>query len=254
MTKPKNTAYRLSIQFSLDGFSFIIYNEGKLAVEQEKEVKYTAQEKFYDWLKVKLAKEEAFRLNYTKINLLYTPVKYSLIPSYLLEEDKEKELLSLNFPIENTEMIKTEMLNDYAMLSLIPCDLYNLVKDYFPTTINKTTPTLLIEQANATTQWVIGVMVLYAKLHIIIKKNDEIQLSNSFNFQTKDDLLFYMLYTFDNLSIPVADSCIQLLGNRDYLPLLKNELSRYHNDVRIVKSPNGVISKLPLGNLLLLNL
>ncbi|PVX49366.1 uncharacterized protein DUF3822 [Balneicella halophila] len=253
MTANNNTTYSLSIQLALDGFSFLLYNRNKNSIELEKEVRYTEQEKFYDWLKVKLAKEEILRRKYESINLLYTPEKFTLVPTVFIEEKKLKELFSLTFPLEETEMIESEMVGNYTMLSAITSDYYNLVKDYFPKLKVKTTPTLLLEMLDTSTIWNIGVVILYQKLHIIVIKDDKVQLCNSFQFLTKDDLLFYMLYTFDNLDIPVTNSSIQLFGNRDYLPLLKNELTRYHNDIRIMEPACGLTSKIPMGNLLLSN-
>lgn len=254
MTAYKHKKYRLSIQFALDGFSFLVYNPEKLRIVQEKEIIYSGKEKFYDWLKVKLAGEEAFRQDYRGINVLYTPTKHTLVPNLYLEDKKEKELFSLTFPLEETEMIESESIGDNTLLSSMKSELYNLVADYFPKAEKKTTPTLLLEHVQNKKSWNVAVLVLYNKLHITIIKDEKVQLSNSFDFKTKDDLLYYILYVFDNFSIPVAESSIQLFGNQNYLPLLKSELSRYHNGISYLTSFNGIISKLSMGNLLLLNL
>lgn len=254
MTTKTHKKNRLSIQFALDGFSFLVYDQSTLSIVQEKEVLYTGKDKFYDWLKVKLAREVAFRKQYKAVHLLHTPVKYTLVPEDFIEPGKLKSLFSVVFPLEETEMIKYERINDKVMLASITADSYNLLNTHFPNTNWKTSPAFLLEKMKNTKQWNIGVLVLYNHLHLVVGKENTVQLSNNFYFRTKDDLLYYILYAFDTLEIPVAQSSIQLFGNQNYLPLLKTELSRYHSAVYVASRPDGIVSEIPLGNLLLSNL
>lgn len=253
MTVNKNNKYRLSIQFALDGFSFLVYNQHELRIVEEKKILYTAKDKFHDWLKVKLASEKAFREQYISTSLLYSPEKYTLVPKNFSDPTKQKQLFSISFPLEETEMIETEEVGKYTMLSTITADTYNLLNDYFPNAKWKTSPSFLLENIRSKKEWNVGVLILYKQLHLIIEKEDKVQLSNNFNFRTKADLLYYMLYVFDNLEIPIAQSSIQLLGNQNYLNLLKEELSRYHPSVYVAKRPDGIATKTPMGNLLLSN-
>lgn len=255
MTTKTNKNNRLSIQFALDGFSFLVYNDDKLKIIEQKEVLYTPKEKFYDWLKVKLAGVSLFREKYTYISLLYSPEKYILVPKLFLEEEKQKELFMLSYPLDETEMIESEKIDDTILLSTINSDIYNLLTDYFPKANWQTTPLLLLKQLQSNKKWNIGALLLYNQLCIVVKKEEQVQLCNHFYFRAKDDLLYYILYTFDNLSIPVAESCIQLLGNQNYTELLAKELRRYHPHIIIPSSDTKhTDAEISMGKLLLSNL
>ncbi len=246
--------YKLSIQLSLDGFSFLIFDAEKNRIVREKEVVYTQEDNFYDWLKVKLVAEDLLKRKYASTQILFCTEKQTLVPKEFAKDTKDKDLFAVNFPLEKTEMIMSEDINDIVILSALNSDMYNLIKDYFPKAKWKTIPLFLLEQTQTPKEWNVKLLLLKNRLHIVTNNNDKVQLCNSFPFQTKDDLLYYILYVFDNLDIPVANSSIRLWGNQDYCELMSETLERYHSDVQLTKNTLKISSKTALGRLLLSNL
>ncbi len=246
--------HKLSIQFALNGFSFLVFDSKARRIVEEKEALHTGTSPFYDWLRVKLAGEETFRKQYEKIHLLYVPEKYTLLPSHFYDKEKERKVFSLAFPLKNEEMLFSEKLGEQTLLSTIPENVHTLVKDYFPSATWKSAVAFLIQQTENLKTWNLGVLLFHNKMHIVIFNDGKLQLCNSFTFTTKDDLLYYMLYAFDNLDIPVAESCIQLYGNQDSVKLLAYELHRYHDDVVLPPQTLSSGAKTPMSNFLLLNI
>ncbi len=246
--------YKLSIQLALDGFSFLIYDSEKNRIVKEKEVLYTQKENFYDWLKVKLIAEDLLKRKYTSTQILFCSEKQTLVPKELAKENKDKDLFVINFPLEKIEMIVSENIDDVVILSAINSDFYNLIKDYFPKAKWKTTVLFLLEQEQTQKEWNVKLLLLNNKLHIMVSNKNKLQFYNSFSFQTKDDLLYYILYVFDNLDISVANSSIRLWGNQNYCKLMSETLERYHTDVQLVSGNLKIGSKTTFGQLLLSNL
>lgn len=246
--------HKLSIQFSLNGFSFLVFATKSRRLVKEKEVKHTASEDFYDWLRVKLAGEDDFRKQYETVSLLYTPEKYTVLPNELSKKEQERELFSVAFPLLNEEILFSEKLAQQTLLSAIPKNVKELIEHYFPKAKWQSTPAFLIRQMENLKKWDIGVLLLNNKIYLAIHKDEKLQLCNSFSFTTKDDLLYYLLYAFDNLNIPVAESCIQLYGNQNYVKLLASELQRYHADIVLPPQTLSSGTKTQFSNLLLLNI
>ncbi len=254
MTTQKNKGNRLSIQLSLDGFSFLVFAPHKLKIRKEKEVQNTEIQPFHDWLKVKLSAEELFRKSYTKTQILYTPNKITVVPTELVQDDTIREVFQLAHPLENNEIVVPENIGAYTFLYAIPEDIYNLMKNYFPKAEWTSAPTFLLKKLKNTKKWNVAVLVLQKRIYIVCTKNEELMFSNSFAFQTKDDLLYYMLYVFDHFDIQVAESSVQLWGNQDYLELLAEKLERYHDTVQVARKAYGTATKSTFGNLLLSNI
>ncbi len=231
----------------------MVFDSKTRRIVKEKEVLHTGTTPFYDWLRVKLAGEEAFRKQYEKIHLLYVPEKHTLLPSNFYDKEKEREIFSLAFPLKNEETLFSEKIGEQTLLSAIPENVHRLVKEYFPSAIWKSAFAFLIRQTEDLKTWNLGVLLLYDKMCLTSFKDNKLQLCNNFTFTTKDDLLYYMLYAFDNLDIPVAESCVQLYGNQDYVKLLADELHRYHDDVVLPPQTLSNGEKTPMSNFLLLN-
>ncbi|MBS9768836.1 MAG: DUF3822 family protein [Flavobacteriaceae bacterium] len=254
MTITKNKEHKLSIQLGLNGFSFLVYNTQKEEVIQEKEVQYNGETPYLDWLKVKLASKETFRQEFSSTNLLFAPEKYTLVPNSLFEKEKIASLFSVSHPIEETEKILFEQTKEHTILYAIPHNMQEVMEDFFPKYKQKTVPYFLLKNAQNTKKWNVVFFIDYKKIYVAVFKENTIILSNSFQFQTKDDLLYYMLYIFDNFEIAIEQSTMQLWGHLAYCEMLKEKLSRYHNDI-CISAKNAYFSpKTNWGNILLSNI
>ncbi len=251
MKVQQTNKYKLSIQLALDGFSFLIFDSEKNRIVKEKEFLYTQKKNFYDWLNENLAKEEVLKKKYISTQILICTEKQTLVPKEFAKEDKEKDVLAINFPIGKTEMILSENLDEIVILSAIDSELYNLVKGYFSEAKWETIPLFLLKQQEQISKsWNIKVLLLNNRLHIMVSRNGKVQLYNSFSFQTEDDILYYVFYIFDNLDIPVTNSTIRLWGNQNYCKTTSTSLRNYHPDIQIVNHRARIKTETTFGQLL----
>lgn len=251
MTATDYSKYRLSIQFSLSGFSFVVFNAINSELIAEKEVVHSTNNSLVEWLKIKLASEPLFREDYQDITTYWLPDKYTTVPVSLYQEQKQEDIFKTVHPMGNEDLLQKEDRTDVVILYTVENSLYQVIKDYFPKGNWQTA--LLQEKISLNTdrEWLVSLLISYQKVYITLKENGKLQLCNSYHFQTKDDLLYYVLYTFDNLDIPVAQSCILLNGHKPYIEMMLKELNNYHNTVRIVNNPYKIETKTPFGNFLL---
>lgn len=242
---------RLSIQFSLSGFSFVVFNAINNELIVEKETLYPNTNNFIEWLKIKLAGESFFRENYLDIRIYWLPHKYTTVPKALFNTQRQQDIFNIVHPIKDDELLKTEEESDIVLLYTIEASLYQLIKDYFPK--GDWQIPLLQEKNRFQTdkEWLVYFLIFYKEVYITLWKNGKLQLCNNYYFQTKDDLLYYTLYTFDNLDIPVAQSSILFNGHMPYIEMMQKEISKYHNTISIINNPYKIETKKPISNFLL---
>jgi len=124
--------FELSIQFSLDGFSFCIYdneNNKLIAIEsyafQELENFTQLSSEINDLVYDK----ELLRRSYKKINVIFESPKSTLIPFPLFDKNELHSYLKFNHKVEDSEIIRFDRLQNL--------EAYNIYT--IPETINKTT-------------------------------------------------------------------------------------------------------------------
>ncbi|MDA3878880.1 MAG: DUF3822 family protein [Prolixibacteraceae bacterium] len=189
--------YVLSIQCSLDGFSFSVYDPH---IE-----KFTVLIDYYlicatpYQLKNEIADiyndEKILTQNFRKVTICYITQK-TLISPKAISLKNEDEILKLCFTKERDDVIvRKDYLNNKTQLSLIP----GIVHQFFTEKINNasfvppSTVMLLRGEANMPTAPQVSVYKHNHILHIAFFENQKLLVFNSFYAKNENDELFYLL-------------------------------------------------------------
>lgn len=251
MTDFEYKKYRLSIQFSLDGFSFLVVNPETMQIVEEKRNVADLEQSFLSWMKIKLASEPLFREKYERVSVAFAPQKYTAVPTLFFKEENKEELFSVVHSLDSSEVLHHERGNEVVMLYAISKDLVALFEDFLPQASWKTHPFYATQVAKKEKEWGIYVQVLKREVLITVVNSQGLQLSNSFHCTTVADQMYYVLYCVENMQIPIKESIITLDGDESLIAELDESLSHYHPVVSRAYMHLGIESKVPFGNLLL---
>lgn len=212
--------YTLSIQLSLDGFSFCIYNnfETCLEVLQHHYFKAKSPEALLSQVERIFASEPLLNKTFNKVTVSHVNNLSSLVPKSLFDKNQLKSYLDYSVKtLENDFFDFDELAVINAVNVYIP---YVNVNNYFIDKFGSFTfnhfSSLLIEQLISQNSLSNNAQ-LFAHIsenhfEIIVIQSQKLLLYNTFNYQTKEDFIYYILFVAEQLALNPNTFDLFLLG------------------------------------------
>lgn len=254
MTDTSYKKYRLSIQLSLGGFSFLVINPETQEILEEKDFKVDLEQSFFSWLKIKFATGPLLREKYERAVVLFIPQKYTLVPTNLFREDKKTELFKVAHNLESSEVLCSEQTGDITVLYALSSELLDIFNNFLPQIKWTTLPSYEIRDLKESKNWVLKVQVLKDTMFVNAFSSGNLQFSNSFYCAKTIDNLYYILYCIEKLDINLDESTIMLEGDSRLVEELYENIKKYHPQIELPTPALGIESKIPLGNILISNI
>lgn len=226
MTQVKNknleiSTYKLSIQVSLNGLSFCVTNSKQelLAIIGHKfEIKLTPNQ-LLDKIKHLIDNDPKLQYNFNNVEIIHQNELYSFVPKALFEKDLLQTYLHYNIKVLNNDFIAYDELDQHEMIVVyIP---YTNVNNFFFDTFGAFTykhhtsvllENLLLQEKNSSTTKVF-VHMNCGSFDIVVFKKGKMIFTNSFHYETKEDFLYYIMFTAEQLNLNPENFNLIFLGN-----------------------------------------
>ena len=212
----------LSIQISLSGLSFFILDKNTKTIDHFKQVtfdKKTTPFEVLERLTTVLNTNTIYDQQFNQILLIYQNELSSCVPKSLFNEDNCADYLKFNAKILNTDFIAyDEITNNNSVNVYVPyININNYIFDRYGAFEYKHASTILIQsllqiEANSKdTKLYINV----GKTHFEIIAIDKGQLLfyNTFDYITKEDFIYFILFTIEQLQLNPESILLKLLGD-----------------------------------------
>lgn len=212
----------LSIQIRLSGLSFCILNRSTNTIERlqhmQSEKKATPFE-LLNQLKTIIESNADFNQPFDSVMCIYQNELSTLIPKSLFNENHLADYLKFNAKILQTDFIDfdTIAINDSVNIYVPLVNVNNYLFDTFGSFIYKHASTILIESVlqsssnHKDTQFYINVGHLHFEM--IAAKGKQLIYYNTFEFTTKEDFIYYILFTVEQLKLDPETLKINLSGH-----------------------------------------
>jgi len=215
-----NTTYTLSIQVSLNGLSFCILNsEHKIiALEQDTFGIQLSPDQVLEKIK-NIFDRNNFKYTFESIEVIYQNDLYTFVPKALFNQELLKEYLQYSVKILETDFIAYDELDQHEIITVyIPyININNFFFETFGSFTYKHSSTILIDSIlrknknNETT-------VVYAHMsskyfEIIVIEKGKLILGNTYPYETKEDFLYYLMFTTEQLRLNPEEFQLFFLGN-----------------------------------------
>ena len=200
----------LSIQIGLNGLSFLVLDLFSKNIED-----YSYQT-FKDKITPKVLLDKIikqFELNknlnqdFTKIQLIHDNELQTLVPSALFEEANLTDYIKYNAKIFKSDFVTYDSIsNQDIMLVYVPfVNINNFIFDRFGSFEYKHSSTILIEKIlhlkKNTKDTTLYVNVESSIIDIIIVKSNSLLFYNRFQYKTKEDFIYFILFTIEQLDL-----------------------------------------------------
>ena len=236
---------KLSIQVRLDGLSFCILNRGNNEIVWYKKKDFPKE---YDPVKIlsqiellyKMEKE--LQIPVDEVVLLFSNDLYSLVPKPYFIEEEASNYLKFNTKILKTDVVAHDYLDQKELVTVyIP---YANITNYFFDKYGEfeykhsisvlTDAVLCIDSGEGTTAYLNNFTDYF---DLVVVKNNKLLLCNTFSYSTKEDFIYYLLFTAEQLELDPSEFELNLLGDISENSALYSIAYTYIKNVNLL-SPN----------------
>ena len=263
LTNTKET--RLSIQFNLDGFSFCISNntsnETVYFSEYEFDEKQGTPESLLKQIEAIFKTDIQLQKDFSSVLVIHQNDLFTLVPNAYFSEDKLLEYLDFNIKTIATDFITFDNIESMNAKNVyVPyVNINNYLFQNFGEFEYKHHLTILIEKLislPASKERRVYINVSKENFDIVILQNKKIKFSNSFSFETKEDFMYYILFTFEQLKIDVEEVKIYFTGAIDIETEIYKITYQYVRNIFFLESTSKIFNQLSApkhSNYILLN-
>jgi len=231
----------LSIQLSLDGFSFCVYNKpsNRFAVFAKYEFTNTPTPfEHLNLVKQLFSQEALLQLKYTSVNVTHLNNLVTQVPLPFFNKQNLKDYLQNTIKVLDNDYVTYDKINNSEIVNVyIPfVNINNFLIDIYGTFIFKHSSTVLIEtllnQFKNQNNACCFVNVSNLNFEIVVLKNKKLELFNCFSFKTKEDFIYYILFTAEQLNLNPEEFNLILLGDIEKESELYTILYQYIRNIK----------------------
>lgn len=234
-TLKPNNLYSLSILFSADGCTLSISDEFNFPLSSKKIVA-SISTLSSDEICTLLKQQPEIEVAYKMVRLVYESDFYTVIPASFFRAEEAMDYLKFQEEIPTFETVLYNEILDCSVVNIFsaPKALINALETCYPTIqLQHHLTEILGSKVQAESSVGMHVWIRFKKLDIILLTNGNLQLANSYPYNTPEDVVYYVLNVFDKLQLEALTSVIYL-HNSAVNPALQHYLQKYVKEVVVV--------------------
>ena len=240
---------KLSIQFSLDGFSFCTTNTHNEVIEfssysfsKTKNSPELVLEKLQDIFK----KEKSLQYDFETVTVIHQNNLNTLVPNEYFKKDALKSYLKYSIKTIATDLITFDELDFMNSKNVyVPyVNINNFLFQNFGEFEYKHYSSVLLEKlfSIATNDICCYIHVSKSTFDIVIIKNNNLQFFNIFEYKTKEDFMYYVLFTLEQLDLSTEETLVSILGDMEEDSDLFRLMYTYIRNIDFLSSKNAVFN------------
>ena len=212
----------LSIQISLSGLSFCTLNNPESKVEYLKRIDFNSKlspEAVLKELQVIISTEPLLSQPFDSVLVLYQNELSNLVPEEFFEEQNSADYLKFSSKIIKTDFISYDKIeaNDSINVFVPYMNINNYLFEFYGEFEYKHASTILLEhilkkeESSIDDKMYINVGLFHFEMAVV--KNGQFQLYNTFEYFTKEDFIYFILFSVEQLKLNPETIIVKLSGN-----------------------------------------
>lgn len=201
----------LSIQLSLDGFSFCIIHRIEKQIEKLKYIPFQDQastpEKLLKNVKSVFKTERHLQKRYGSVNVTHVNQLSELVPKSLFDNEHIRDYLKFSSKTYTNDYIVYDELDNHDMINVyIPfVNVNNFLLERFGSFEYKHFTTILVNNLLNTYRFSehphMFAHIREDQFELVVIADSKLVFQNSFKFQNKEDFIYYVLFTAEQLNL-----------------------------------------------------
>ena len=220
----------LSIELSYSSLSYCIIDTQKYRC-----LLLSSQKLETDNLLEIFSNDDYLSQNFKSKSISFVNFANTLVPFELYEKKDKENLFALNHELNDEVLLEDNLREEIINLHAVPKLFFQTIKNILPEAALRSQSSILINNfTNLNLK--VETMFLYLKdsfVNIVVTKGKNLLFQNKFNYVTKEDLLFYVLFSIQELNFSNEDINTIVYGS-----VTEDEFSILYDYIRNIKYGN----------------
>jgi hypothetical protein len=253
LKKTKNTI--LSIQFSLDGFSFCVSDLFSKEIIYFSEYIFdetlNSLEDLLEKIKTIFNEDAVLHFEYKEVFVIHQNSLNTLVPDAYFDENSLNSFLEFNIKTLQTDFITFDAIDTIEAKNVyVPyININNYLFQNFGEFEYKHHTSILIEkliQKNKYEEKVMFVNVCKNTIDVIVLEHKKLLVSNSFSYKTKEDFIYYILFVTEQLQLNNEEFKLYFTGEIYLETNLYQITYKYIKNIFFLESTHPIFKELEI--------
>ncbi len=241
--------FHLTIQLSLDGFSFAVYAPDK---QRYVGIEVYHFRNFKDEIRLAAALDEIIMYRqwiaypFQSVMVMIDHTDNSLVPAPLYDEKEKGSYLSFSRQYRDNARIAAELLKntDAYNVYYLSNTLIEKIKDLWANAkivhlSSVLLESLLIQHKNQSTTNLVFVHVRKRSFDLCVFKDEKLHFYNNFKFNTKEDFAYFLLFSMEQLRMNPESADLVFTGNIENSSEVYDICWKYVRNIRYMERNNN---------------
>lgn len=221
-TITEKTYRKLTLKIGLNGFSYGVWDTLQRNMVAFQEIQFDCNDKtkkVEDWYEHAFFNSTDLRLSYDEVQVIHDNNLNTFVPNALFDEAYLGSYLQYNTKVFDTDFFTHDTLESYSMHNVyIPyVHLNNFLVDKFGPYEYQHAASILVKRlldlSKNTSGKKMFIHLSGTHFELIVLQNQHVLLYNSFDYKTPEDMLYYVLFTAEQLQLNPEQFPLEFLGN-----------------------------------------
>ena len=209
---------KLVLQVGLGGMSFCVFDTLNTTVSNITSSEFSKFQPIEDALWKLFVEHPELKMDYDEVVVLHDNSLNTFVPKALFDENFLGSYLQYNTKVFETDFFTFDAIGSYDINNVyVPqVNINNYLIDRFGTFEYKNTNSILVskllEASKNIDEKQVFIHIQESHFEIVVAHNQKLLLYNSFEYNTPEDFLYYLLFTLEQLSLNPETVKVILLG------------------------------------------
>jgi len=233
-------SYHLSIQLGISHFSYCLLNTTTFTYDYAKIYTLSSVDDTAAEITEIINNDALIKTEFSSESVAFVNFPSTLTPSSLYKKEEKATILAFNTEVKGEVLADTILSQKTHLIYSVPESILTIVSNFFPKAKQKAQESILIEQygqLNNNTEKA----YLYLnqnKVTITFFKENKLVFNNAFTYITKEDLLYFVLFSFEQLKLSTEKIEVILFGAIEKDDEYFNLLYDYIRNLKLGKRPH----------------
>ena len=233
-------SYHLSIQLGISHFSYCLLNTITLTYDYAKKYTLSSVDDTAAEIIEIINNDAIIKAEFSSQSVAFVNFPSTLVPSSLYKKEEKEAILAFNTEAKGKVLADTIPSQEADLIYSVPESILTIVSNFFPKAKQKAQESILIQQysqLNTNTEKAY-LYLNQKKVTITFFRKNKLVFNNTFTYITKEDLLYFVLFSFEQLKLSTENIEVILFGAIEKDDEYFNLLYDYIRNLKLGKRPH----------------
>jgi hypothetical protein len=233
-------SYHLSIQLGISNFSYCLLNTTTFTYDYARIYTLSSTDDTAAEITEIINNDVIIKSEFSTQSVAFVNFPSTLVPSSLYKKEETETILAFNTEVMGKALADTILSQKTHLIYSVPESILTIVSNFFPKAKQKSQESILIQQysqLNNNTEKAY-LYLNHKKVTITFFKGNKLVFNNSFDYLTKEDLLYFVLFSFEQLKLSPENIEVILFGTIEKDDEYFNLLYEYIRNLKLGKRPH----------------